>query len=439
VLAAATLAVQAHADVQLPNQPARPVANYFLTVAATGERKTTVDTEALWPITKRETALRERYSPDRLEFENSKAAWDKVREDVVKKHKADRAAIKAGLDAHGPAPTPPLEPLLTCPEPTYEGMCKYLAIGQPSIGIFASEAGQFIGGHGMSDEAKLRTAAGLSAAWDGQPIKRVRGGDGAMVLPGRRVAMHLMAQPDVASIWLNDPLLANQGLLSRLLVTAPDSTSGTRMWREAAPQSDTVMKRYGARLLFILEMPSPIASGTRNELAPRTLPLCASAQRLWVGFHDYIEGRVGPSGELEPVRGLANKLAEHAGRIAAVLTLVHNIDAGEICELDMTAGIALAEHYAVEALRLFDASQANGNLRLAQRLLDWLLNQWTEPAISLPDIYQRSLNAVGDQATARRLVAILEEHDWLVKIPRGAVVAGQRRRDAWRIVREGLK
>jgi len=39
-LAAATLAVQAHADIELPNQQAKPLANYFLTVAASGERKT---------------------------------------------------------------------------------------------------------------------------------------------------------------------------------------------------------------------------------------------------------------------------------------------------------------------------------------------------------------------------------------------------------------
>jgi len=68
-------------------------------------------------------------------------------------------------------------------------------------------------------------------------------------------------------------------------------------------------------------------------------------------------------------------------------------------------------------------------------LLDWLLGTWDEPAISLPDIYQRSLNAIGDKGTAEKLVNILEEHGWLVKIPQGAVVAGQRRRDAWLIVR----
>jgi hypothetical protein len=56
--------------------------------------------------------------------------------------------------------------------------------------------------HGMSDDAKLRTAAGLSFLWDGEPLNRMRAGDGAMVMPGRRLAIHLMAQPDVAAIAL---------------------------------------------------------------------------------------------------------------------------------------------------------------------------------------------------------------------------------------------
>jgi hypothetical protein len=76
-----------------------------------------------------------------------------------------------------------MTPLLTCPEPTYEGKCRLLAGGQPAIGIFAAEGGQFVGGHGMSDDARLRTATGLSAIWDGEPIRRVRVGDGIVILP----------------------------------------------------------------------------------------------------------------------------------------------------------------------------------------------------------------------------------------------------------------
>jgi Protein of unknown function (DUF3987) len=264
VLAASTLAVQAHADIELPTGHRKPLSSYFVTVAASGERKSAVDQEALWPVRKREAALRDAYRDERLNYDNAREAWDASRKTAIKKHKGDRAAIKQTLDTLGLAPLPPLGPLLTCTEPTYEGMCKVLAVGQPSIGIFAAEGGQFIGGHGMSDDAKLRTAAGLSRVWDGDPIDRVRGGDGATVLPGRRVAMHLMAQPQVAAIWLSDRLLIDQGLLSRVLMTAPESASGTRMHHEPSPESDAALKRYGARLLNILERRLLLAPGTHK-------------------------------------------------------------------------------------------------------------------------------------------------------------------------------
>ena len=155
-------------------------------------------------------------------------------------------------------------------------------------------------------------------------------------------------------------------------------------------------------------------------------------------FGDHVEKAIAPGGPLESVRGLANKLPEHAARLAAVLSVVRDLDSAAISADEIRAGIALAEHYAAEALRLFGASRVNAELRLAQKLLDWLLRQWAESAVSLPDIYQRSLNAIGDQATARKLVAILEGHGWLVRMPEGALIAGQRRREAWRIVRGGL-
>ena len=318
VLAAANLATQAHVNVVLPigsGQP-KPVSSYFMTVALSGERKSECDRQAGWPIRKRETEMRDTYDAELPGYINAKVAWDKARDAAIKRGKRDRAAIKTALDALGSPPVPLLEPLLTCPEPTYEGMVKHLAVGQPSIGIFATEGGQFIGGHGMRDEAKLFTAAGLSAAWDGDPIKRVRAGDGTIILAGRRVAMHLMAQPGVADILFRDPLLADQGLLSRLLVTAPPSAAGSRMWREERPETDRDLKRYGARLLDTLEAPLPLSPGKTNELEPRPLSLAPEARSRWISFTNYVERAIGQGGELEPVRGLGNKLPEHAARLA---------------------------------------------------------------------------------------------------------------------------
>jgi hypothetical protein len=48
--------------------------------------------------------------------------------------------------------------------------------------------------------------------WDDGETRRVRVGDGAAMLLGRRLTVHLMVQPDVAGIMLSDRLLADQGL-----------------------------------------------------------------------------------------------------------------------------------------------------------------------------------------------------------------------------------
>src|SRR6516164_7806904 len=59
VLATATLAVQAHADVVLPigENRQKPISAYFVTIAETGERKTECDFQAIGPIRKHEKQL----------------------------------------------------------------------------------------------------------------------------------------------------------------------------------------------------------------------------------------------------------------------------------------------------------------------------------------------------------------------------------------------
>src|SRR4029450_6690895 len=98
--------------------------------------------EALWAINKHEATLRQQYEVALPGYVNQKLAWDKAREAATKAGKGDYNAIRAGLDAIGPAPRAPLEPMLTCPEPTYEGLCKLFAIGRPSLGIVSNQGGQ---------------------------------------------------------------------------------------------------------------------------------------------------------------------------------------------------------------------------------------------------------------------------------------------------------
>jgi hypothetical protein len=132
VLGAGTLAVQGHADVTIDGR-ALPLSEYLLTVGESGERKSAVDRCALWPHRQWERSLHERYPGDVLAYQNALDAYRKARDEALKQAKG-HTAKKVTLDALGPPPTAPLEPMLIVEEPTYEGLVKALHIGQPSMG-----------------------------------------------------------------------------------------------------------------------------------------------------------------------------------------------------------------------------------------------------------------------------------------------------------------
>jgi hypothetical protein len=61
VLAVASLASQRLADVRLPYGQTRPLGLFFVTIAASGERKSTADNEALTPVRMHERNLKQEY------------------------------------------------------------------------------------------------------------------------------------------------------------------------------------------------------------------------------------------------------------------------------------------------------------------------------------------------------------------------------------------
>jgi hypothetical protein len=438
VLGAASMATQALADVVLPaTGRARPLSLFIATVAASGERKSEADHEALWPIRKHEEALRESYEAEIVDYRRAKRAYDAAAS-RAEKAKGGRDDIEAALRSLGDEPQAPLLPVLTCDSPTIEGLHKLYQNGHPSLGLFSDEGGTFIAGHAMAEENRLRTIAGLSSLWDGAPIRRVRSVDGAVVLPGRRLALHLMAQPDAAARMLSDPVLLDQGFTSRLLVAAPVSTAGTRLQHKLQPETEPALRRYGARLLDILETPLTMAPGTRNALEPRRLEFDPCAANCWTQFADYVEKLLGAGGKLEPVRGFANKLPEHAARIAAVLTMIDDPRATAIGADALERAITIADYYTTEALRLFEAGSCSPELRQAEKLLDWIKTSWTEPLVSLAAIYQLGPNSIRDKAAAAKAVSILEDHGWLRRHDKPQpVVRGKVVREAWSIVKEG--
>jgi len=413
VLAAASLPAQAHADVMFPYGQKRPLSLYLITVAGSGDRKSTADNEALWPIRKREKALKEQHDRDFKTWSIDHAAWSAEKRKIEGKGSLDLEGRKQALRDLGSEPERPLHPFLTAPDPTVEGLAKAWPSAPAALGIFTAEGGQFIGGHGMSQDNRLKTAAVYSELWDGHPIKRIRAADGVSILLGRRLSMHVMVQPDASALFLADPTLRDQGLLSRVLVAAPDSIAGTRLYRDTAPHDDAAIKAYGARLLSILEARWPLAAGQRNELDPRVLTITTEASAAWRGFYDHVERQCGKLNDLGPIQDFAAKAAEHAARIAGVLTVVENLHAAEIGLSAMAPALTLADWYVNEALRLQRAARTDPRLLRAQQLLDWMLARGG--MIGFREILQFGPLAVRTKSDAEDALSILSGHGWVAE------------------------
>ena len=130
-LGVAALAGQAHADIVLPTGEAKPISLYIVTIARSGERKTSVDGRALVPVKEKQAALRQRYQEEIIAYTNVKAAWEAQRKKILNDKKLEFDGQKAALERLGAEPQAPLTPVLVANEPTIEGLAKLLSLGQP--------------------------------------------------------------------------------------------------------------------------------------------------------------------------------------------------------------------------------------------------------------------------------------------------------------------
>src|SRR5215467_10866548 len=433
VLAAATLATQAQRNVDLPSAGIKPLTGLLSSIADSGERKTSVDKIALAAVRRIEESWQATREASMTSFINDHDAWKAARDEAKKKNKGKQDAIRKALDALGPEPKPPPSPMLLVADPTPEALILHLRNSRPWGGLFTAEGGILLGGAAFSDDRRVPMAALLNTLWDGDAIRRTRVLTGDAFLPGRRCSTHIMMQSVLTDRLFGNTILDGIGLLARFLVVAPDSTAGTRLFRDPPPECQVVLDQYDARLTTLLKRPPRLATGTTDVLDPPAMGLSAFARNIFIPFYDEVERDLGESGALRPIRAFGAKMAEHAGRLAAVLATYADPDCMEVDKESMACGVALAQHYAVEMLRLHSFGATDPNLRLAAKLLAWWQAQ-SSPVMHLAAIYQFGPGALRDAATARRIVGILESHDWVTRLPKGTIVGGAPRNNVWELV-----
>jgi putative DNA primase/helicase len=301
-LAAATLAVQPYADLEIDGRRI-PISNNFITVAVSGERKSAVDQLATGPVKDRQkNAAKEHYKSKKL-YDAQHAAWEYATKLALKEN--DQSKIHELLERAGDEPKH-VQPFYLVEEPTFEGLTRAYAEGRFTLGLFSDEAGRFLGGTAMNRDNKTKTVTGLAKLWDGNPIDRTRAGDGLSVLYGRRFSMHLMLQPVLSCELFGNSMISGQGFLSRCLCCYPETTIGNRVYSDTNLLSDPAIVEYYCRMNNILSKALPLNEEQMMGLQPACITMEGEAKAKWIEFANEVETRQRDGGDLKQISGFVS-------------------------------------------------------------------------------------------------------------------------------------
>lgn len=378
-LAALSLAIQAHVDIKRADKLHGPTGLFLLTIADSGERKSTCDgffTEALRAYQAEQT---ESAKPVMKRHEADLKAWkakqsgieDKIRH-LAKDGKPSDGMESALRELEQEKPEEPRVPRLFYDDSTPEELAFKLAKQWPSGGVVSAEAGIVFGSHGMGTDSVMRNLGLLNQLWDGTSLRIDRRTSESFTVQGARLTVALQVQePTLREFFRKSGELARgTGFLARFLVAWPASTQGFRPFTEA-PSNWPALAAFNQRLAAILSQPEPIDDD--GALTPALLSLSPEAKRAWVEYHDAIERKLASGGELHGVRDVASKSADNAARLAALFQMFEHGTGAVSVDCFESASRITAWHLH-EARRFFGELALPAELADAVRLDHWLID-----------------------------------------------------------------
>jgi len=379
-LAALSVSAQPHADARRAEKLQGPTGLFLLTIADSGERKSTCDGFFMQAIRDYETKQAEAAKPEIKDHQAAMAAWEakrsglkeKIRQ-LAKENKDAQKQENALRDLEQKKPEPPRVPRLIYGDATPEALKWNLAKGWPSGGVVSSEAGLVFGAHGMNKDSIMRNLATLNQLWDGMDIATERRTTESFTVRGARLTIALQVQEATLRSFLDrtSGLARGIGFLARCLIAWPESTQGYRPFSES-PESWPALAKFHQRITEILEQ--DVSMGDDGALSPPVLPLAEDTKAAWVRFHDAIERELRSGGELHDVRDVASKTADNAVRIAALFHIFENGTGGAIGLETFEGASRIAAWHLHEARRFYGELALPEEQANAARLESWLLD-----------------------------------------------------------------
>ena len=392
---------------------------FFVTIARSSERKSSADRRAIRGVKDRVAELAKEHKLQAKRHKDEVRIYAAAENQILKDKKLDRKTKADKLKALGPEPPPLLHPVLASADMTVEGVIKEWArkTFRATQALTTSEGGMFVSGAAMTKDMRLRTVATLCSLWDCEMLTKVRAGDGVLIAGEKRLVVHFMIQPNFVPELLGDPVLRQQGFLSRLLIAWPRSRIGFR-----ADESDDDQEAVAtpAEEEFRRRIHALVSRYASDELdLGKPLRVELEARKLWRAYSNEVERAQQPGGLYAELSDVAGKSAEMAGRLAGVLTLYDKPGATMVTEKVMRDAITLARWYLNEALRITETGMLRPEIVDAIELLKWFRANPQHRSRSGVLLY--GPNRLRSKLSLEPILRILADHNLIVLPKRGAI------------------
>ena len=330
-----------------------PVSTNFLTIADSGERKSTVVMKFHKAIHTFERKNAQNRADTLSNYQNRLSTW-KASEKACLKALEKSAAESGNFEPEGflvsaleliRSHKPQLEKSIRLVYSNVTPAALAKGIGEfPYVAILSDEALDVFSG-GVLSELGL-----LNSSWGGSPVNRDRVSAVSVKAPEVRLTMGLSVQ---GLIWdahhsKQAQAIRSSGFLSRTFVSRPASTIGRRTISNTLENGEH-LKAFTDRLSELIEkVETNLDTLAENRT---TLTFDKEAECEWLDVYNHIETQSNFGGVFYEVRDQASKMAEMIARLAALFHIFEGLPGTEINKVTMNQACRFGIWYLHEFAR----------------------------------------------------------------------------------------
>lgn len=371
-LGAISVAIQGLCDVRRPTGQVGPVSLFLLSLGKSGERKSTIENIFFEGIRAFQIEQEAVWADKNKEWVVLHDIWKSKRgaliKQILKKAVTEECTLSLELalvKLEAVRPVKPKKMKFVYDDSTTEALLSGL-YDFNSAALISSENG--VGSRAFNDLSKQ------NAVWGGDTVTVDRKTSESYQLINARLTVSLMTQPKMMDEYIRKRgnLARGAGLLSRFLVTAPDSTQGYRPIDNTTTSSECKYV-FAERIKKLLS--DNISMVDASARPRKVVKLSSKASERWIDAFNEIEIGIRSGGRFEEAGDLASKLADNIIRVAALLHVFEGYE-GDVSLEVLEFAIDLCLWCSDEFYRVFMPLK-EGEVEVVA-LRDWFLKRRAE-------------------------------------------------------------